>query len=56
MDAQQITNANAALIESLEMLQDEMAYEECRRDETTIAVLRSHIAYMRRILGNKAAR
>lgn len=49
MDAEQITNANDALLESLCQLSDEMALE--RPDETTISVLKNHISYLRRILG-----
>jgi hypothetical protein len=49
MDAQQVTDANAALLESLCQLSDEMAFEP--RDETSIAVLKDHIASLRRMLG-----
>lgn len=55
MNAEEITNANAALIESLDMLADEMKADEFRRDETSIAVLKAHIATMRRMLGPFAA-
>lgn len=53
MDAQQVTNANAALVQSVAELADEMRFE--RRDEATISVLQNHIAYLRRILGPFAA-
>lgn len=53
MDAQQVTNANAALLESLADLADEMTFEP--RSETSISVLKNHITYLRRILGPFAA-
>lgn len=49
MDAQQVTDANAALLEALCELSDEMAFEP--RNETSIAVLQGHIATLRRMLG-----
>ena len=53
MDAQQVTNANAALAASVAELADELRFEP--RDETSIRVLENHIAYLRRILGPFAA-
>lgn len=55
MDAQQVTDANAALLAAIELLEGELQVDEYYRDETTISVLRDHIASLRRMLGPYAA-